>query len=125
MPSIAAETLARLRVCRDSGRQVPPDLVESAIGVIEGMVRADVLRERRDEMLRRAALLLPEQRPYAQAGQLFKEARAMDRVWHVLRTSPADDRPATIRACLRAARNFAPLPASQRHFYRILTAGRN
>lgn len=125
MASSAADTLARLRVCRDAGRAAPPDLVADAIEAIERSLHTEMLRGRRDELIRRAALLLPDAdaRPYTRAGLLLQEARTMNRTWNVLRTLPPESEPGTPRACLHAARIYAPLPESQRHFYRVLTRG--
>lgn len=125
MGASAVDTLARLRVCRDAACQVPPDLVIDAIAVIERSLHTETLRARRDELIRRAALLLPdtEARPYTRAGMLLQEARAMNRTWHILRAQPPQLDQCTPRACLHAARLCAPLPESQRHFYRVLASG--
>lgn len=117
----AVDTLARLRVCRDAGRSAPPDLIADAVDAIEGFLRTDTLRDRRDALIRRAALLLPDGRPYTRAGLLLQESRAMNRTWHILRQSPPEPVLATPRDCLHAARLIAPLPESQRHFYRVLS----
>lgn len=116
----AADTLARLRVCRDAARQVPPDLLHDAIVTMERFVHTGMMRQRRDALIRRAALLLPEGRPYTRAGLLLHEARTMNRTWHLLRDRLPDPEPASPRACLHAAQLLAPLPQSQRHFYRVI-----
>ncbi|TXH66599.1 MAG: hypothetical protein E6Q88_11685 [Lysobacteraceae bacterium] len=122
MASRAAETLARLRVCRDAGLPVLPELAADAIEVIEQFLYAAELRDRRDAMIRRAALLLPDPdaKPYTRAGLLLQEARAMNRTWNILRSKPPENELSTPRACLHAARLYAELPGSQRHFYRVL-----
>ena len=116
----AADTLARLRVCRDAGRHVPPDLLCDAIVVMERFVHTGMLRQQRDALIRRASLLLPEGRPYTRAGQLLQEARTMNRTWHILKERMPDPEPASPRACLHAAQLLEPLPESQRHFYRVI-----
>ncbi|GGA70671.1 hypothetical protein GCM10011521_05950 [Arenimonas soli] len=120
MPARAEDTLARLRVCRDANRGVPADLVSDTIEIIEALVESESLRARRDALIRRAALLLPADRPYAQAARLLEEQRTMNRTWHLLRGTQPSPTPDTPRACLHAAALYAPLPRSQRHFYRIL-----
>ncbi len=116
----AADTLARLRVCRDAGRHVPPDLLQDAIVVMERFVHTGMLRQQRDALIRRASMLLPGGRPYTRAGQLLQEARTMNRTWHILKERMPDREPASPRACLHAAQLLAPLPESQRHFYRVI-----
>lgn len=122
MTSLASDTLARLRVCRASGVPVPPDLHDDAIECIARITDATIMREKRDALIRRAALLLPAGPPHKKAAALAGEAKAMARTWHHLRARQPGDALDTPRACLHAAALRAPLPASQRQFYRVLRA---
>lgn len=117
-----ADTLARLRVCRDAGRALPADLIDDAIVHLERIEDAAVMRARRDALIRRAALLLPPGPPYQLATMLAREARALSRTWHVLQTREPKMPYQTVRDCLHAAALRASLPASQRQFYRVLQA---
>ena len=122
MATLAEKTLSRLRTCRYAGLQVAPDLLDDVIFVFESVTRAQRLREERDAMIRRAALLYPDARPWELAALLSDEAKRLHRV-RAPRQQPAshDVPPASVRACLQAAQFFHPLPASHRQFYRVLT----
>lgn len=120
MSSRASETLARLRVCRAAGLPVPPDLHDAAIECLERISDATILREQRDSLIRRAALLLPPQSKHQVAAALATESRAMYRTWHVLRAREPREPLNTTRDCLHAAALRAKLPQSQRQFYRVL-----
>lgn len=119
MTTLLANTLARLRVCRDAGLPVSHELLSDAAECLERVADADARRAQRDAMIRRAALLLPSAPVHTQAGALASEAKVMARTWHVLR-SRSPDSPETVRACLHAAGLHAKLPASKRQFDRIL-----
>ena len=116
MGESAATTLARLRVCRDAGVPVPPDLLDAAIMLAERLLSARERKQLRDRELRLAALILPANDAlWTKAGQLLKEARAMAR-----------RRPASIadpvRLHLHRADELGGLPSSQKQFLRILAA---
>lgn len=120
MGSITADTLARLRVCQAAGLPVPDDLLSDAVECLEKVTDAALLRARRDELIRRAALLLPDATPYQQAAALATEAKAMSRTWHLLCQQSPGQSLSTPRECLHAARLLAVLPTSHRQFYRLL-----
>lgn len=122
MGALVADTLARLRVCRDAGLSAPPDLRDAAIECLERYADAEQARAQRDSLIRRAALLLPPAAPYRNAGVLACEAKAMNRRWHELRTRPPQQPFGSLRDYLHAARLLSELPSSQRQFYRVLQA---
>ncbi|MFC3715593.1 hypothetical protein ACFONC_05460 [Luteimonas soli] len=122
MGTIVGDTLARLRVCRDSGLATPPELRDAAIECLERYADAEQVRAQRDTLIRRAALLLPPAAPYRTAGVLACEARAMNRRWHELRTKLPQQPFGSPRDYLHAARLLSELPTSQRQFYRVLLA---
>lgn len=122
MASQVADTVARLRVCRDAGVPVPPALRDDAIACLEDTIDAALLRTSRDDLIRRAALLLPFGTPHQKATALADEAQAMSRTWHLLRSRPPAVTFTTPRDCLHAAALRAKLPESQRQFYRVLRA---
>ena len=123
--SLIADTVARLRVCQAAGLPVTDDLLSDAVECLERVTDAALLRARRDELIRRAALLLPVAGPYQQAATLAGEAKAMARTWHLLRSTPPAVPLSTPRDCLHAARLLADLPESQRQFYRLLRIQHN
>lgn len=125
MGSTTADTLARLRVCKAAGLPVSQDLLNDAVECLERVTDAALFRAKRDELIRRAALLLPVAAPYHQAAALVGEAKAMARTWHLLRTLPPAKILTTPRDCLHAARLLAELPESQRQFYRVLRPRRH
>ncbi|AMU99417.1 hypothetical protein [Xanthomonas citri] len=115
-----ADTLARVRVCRDAGLPITDELRNDIVECLEQAAGASALRRQRDMLIRRAALLLPPAGAWRQAEALADEAQQLARVWHVMRNRPAACEPATPRACLHAAGLLAALPKSQRHFHRVL-----
>lgn len=121
MGSLIADTVARLRVCQAAGLPVSDELLNDAVECLERVTDAALLRAKRDELIRRAALLLPVATPYQKATALAGEAKAMDRTWHLLRSVPPAQPLSTPRECLHAARLLADLPESQRQFYRLLS----
>lgn len=123
LATLAANTLARLRVCRDAGQAIPSDLVADAITCLEAVADAAVLRVKRDELIRRASLLMPPAPPHRLAEVLAAEAKAMARTWPILRARQPREPYQAPRDCLHAAALLAPLPSSQRQFYRVLRAG--
>jgi hypothetical protein len=120
--SRVAETLARLRVCKAAGVPVPPDLRDEAIDCLERACDASLARQRRDELIRRAALLIPDTSAYRAAEALAAEAKVMARTWHILQARPAAEQLCTPRDCLHAAALLGRLPESARQFYRVLRA---
>lgn len=121
----AADALARLRVCRAAGLTIPLDLQEELLACLESQVSAGRLRQNRDALIRRAAMLLAPASDYQHAERLADEARQMMRTWSLLKTRPAEAEPTTPRACLHAASLQAPLPKSVRQYYRVLQALRD
>lgn len=119
-PRLAAVTLARTRACDAAGIVWPADLRMDVVQCLERIVDGTAQRKLRDELIRRAALLLPPMAPYSRAGLLAQEAKAMARTWHVRGAEAASDSPATPRECLHAAAQLAALPRSQRQFHRVL-----
>ena len=122
MQSGAADTLARLRVCLAAGRPPSPDLLADTIAQLAQFSDAADLRAKRDALIRRAALLLPDAPPHRKAAQLALEAKAMARTWHVLQSREPLPPYETPRECLHAAALRSRLPESQRQFYRVLQA---
>lgn len=122
MGSLIADTVARLRVCREAALPVPLDLLDDAMECLERVTDAALLRARRDEFIRRAALLVTEKSVFRKAAVLADEAKAMSRTWHLTKSHLPDGVPSTVRACLHAAAHQAELPFSQRQFYRVLCA---
>lgn len=122
MTSQRSELVARLRVCRDAGRAPSSELVGDVINFLEKQNDSALNRKKRDELIRRAALLFPLVSEYKRAENLTKEAKAMMRTWLILKIKPAPKEFASVRDCLHAAALHAELPNSQRHFYRILSA---
>lgn len=120
-PRLAATTLARIRTCDAAGIAWSADMRADVVRCLEGIVDTSEQRRLRDELIRRAALLLPPNAPYQQAGMLALEAKAMARTWHVRGQGRAPAAPATPRECLHAAAQLAQLPRSQRQFHRVLT----
>jgi hypothetical protein len=120
VPQLVTDTAARLRVCRDAGITAPPELLDDALQCLESIVDGATRRRWRDEMIRKAALLLPQPSSYARAGRLAQEAKALSRTWHLPSRREASDAPETAREWLVAAAAVADLPVSQRQFYRVL-----
>ncbi len=120
MESVSAATLARLRVCLAAGRAPSPALVADAIDCLEKISDAGAIRARRDALIRRAALLLPDARPHRKAFMLAQEAKAMARTWHLLQAREPDSAYGTPRDCLHAAALLSRLPESSRQFYRVI-----
>ena len=123
MRSFVAETLTRLRRCRDQGQPAPVDLCEDAIECLRRVNDAEVVRTERDALIRQAADLLPPAPPYRKAKMLLAEVRAMQRVWRVLVAQTPTYPPVTVRDALHAARLISELPDSERQFYRLLRDG--
>jgi hypothetical protein len=122
MASLNADTLARLRRCRDTSMPVSYELLEAAIECIKCVIDADVIRSERNELIRRAAQMLPPATTWRLAGRLVMEHKAMMRTWSVLEQRAPLEPYNTPRDCLHAARLFTELPASQRTFDRVLKA---
>lgn len=121
MRSRATETLARLRVCREARLQIPADLVDDAIDLIEQSCKVSALKVERDRLIRLAALLLPAGTgTWNQAKQLLKESNAMNRRRQTA-TQSVDDL-TTVQGCLKAAAKNRALPETDRQFYRILAS---
>lgn len=112
--------LARLRVFQDSGLPLPADLQDEIVACLEELAGSRTRRQRRDALIRRAAILLPPTGDWQRAGDLLAEAQQLARVWHLMRNRAPETEPATPRACLHAAGLVAALPKSQRQFHRIL-----
>jgi|GEM_PF-5334496 len=115
------EISKRLHVVRDAGIGATGELLDQAIAYIDADLDAGGKRQLRDGLIRRAALMLDAQSPYAKAGVLAIEAKALAR----RREFAQDDSPAgsPVRALLREAGRFGELPASRRHYYRVLVRG--
>lgn len=122
MTSHLATTLARLRVCRAAGVAISPELRDEVIECLERLADASLARARRDELIRRAALLIPDASAYSRASRLAAEAKVMARTWHILQSRPAAEQLDTPRDCLHAAALLSRLPESARQFYRVLQA---
>lgn len=120
MRALVSDTVARLRVCRDAQVPVPEDLLHDAVECLEKISVAADQRARRDQLIRRAALLFPGSSNYQAAACLAAEARAMSRVWKQLSKRLPPEPPQTARDYLHSAGLFAELPISQRQFYRVL-----
>lgn len=115
----ASDTLARLRVCREARIQIPDDLVNDAIEIIEQSCKASALKSERDRLIRLAAVLLPSgSSAWNQARQLLKEAGAMNRRRPIAAQGGEDL--TTVQGCLRAASKIRALPETDRQFYRII-----
>ena len=111
-----ADTLARMRTCRAAGLPVPPDLADAVITLLEGLLSARERKRLRDRELRLAAMLLPaNDSPWAKAGHLLKETRALARM-----RRPTAGHP--IRTHLQEAAKLGELPTCQKQFVRILAA---
>lgn len=120
VPQLVTDTAARLRVCLVAGISASPELLGDALQCLDAIVDSAERRRRRDEMIRKAALLLPQSSPYARAGRLVEEAKALARTRHLSSMREPARAPATPREWLVAAAAVADLPGSQRHFYRVL-----
>lgn len=122
MPSQLSEIVARLRVCRDAGRAPSSELLGDILDFLEKQNDSALNRKKRDELIRRAALLFPAVSEYKQAENLVKEAKAMIRTWPILKIKPAPKEFNSARDYLHAAALHADLPQSHRQFYRVLTS---
>lgn len=120
-PRLSAITLARIRTLNAAGIAWPADLRADVERCLEGQADDAAQRKLRDELIRRAALLLPPAASFGRAGMLAQEAKALARTWRTRGAQRAPDTPATPRECLHAAAQLAELPRSQRQFYRVLT----
>jgi hypothetical protein len=120
--SHVATTLARLRVCKAAGVAISPELRDEVIVCLERVADASLARRRRDELIRRAALMIPGDSPYFRASRLAEEAKVMARTWHILQGRQASEQLHTPRDCLHAAALLCKLPKSARQFYRVLQA---
>lgn len=118
---LTTDTLARVRACIGAHLPASPDLMADIEQCLGEVVGAAALKGRRDMLIRRAALLLPPAEPYAQAGALAREAKALARTWGASGCRRVVDEPTTPRECLQAAAQLAGLPESQRQFHRVLT----
>lgn len=111
------DTLARLRVVVAAGKSAPPDLARDALAVLEPFADVEDRRFARDEHIRRAARLI-DGSAWARADVLKKEAAAIARIWHRLRTVQPEG--VTLRGELHAAALRYELPSTQRGFYNII-----
>lgn len=118
-------TLARLRVCRDARQSVAEDLLTDAIECLEAIASADELRHRRDEYIRRAALLTSAPSVTKKAESLVTEANALARRRNAGAAVVADREPNTVVECLAMASAFYTLPTSWRQMVRVLQESAN
>ncbi len=116
MGNRTADTLARMRTCRDAGLPVPHDLADAVISLLELLLTASERRKMRNRELRLAALLLPaNDPPWTKAGHLLKEARVMAR-------SHLEPETGTVRMHLKRAARLGELPNCRKQLVRILAA---
>ena len=122
MKSLAATCLTRLRECRDTGRPIPADVIDSTIEALGRVVTCDVLRMQRDLLIRNAGALLAPAPVACKARQLVRESTRLRRAWRVTQHLLPSNPPTTPRDALHAALLIAELPESTRQFTRILQA---
>lgn len=120
-----SDTLARLRVCRDARQPVAADLLADAVECLEAVSSAEMSRLRRDQYIRRAALMTGAPSMGRQAECLATEVAALPRRRGAAAVAAAGAEPATVAECLAMASAFCPLPESSRHILRILKESAN
>lgn len=123
-----SRTLARLRVCRDARQLVADDLLADAVECLEAVASADELRQRRDLLIRRAALLTQAASVGRRAEMLAKEVSALPRRRGAAACAVVADvgaEPETVSACLAMASAFYTLPSSSRQILRVLQESAN
>lgn len=108
-----------------AGLPASPDLMADIETCLESLAGASTRKKRRDELIRLAVLMLPQAEPYAQAGMLAREAKALARTWNTSGCRHVVEAPTTPREYLQAAAQIAELPGSQRQFHRLLTKPRH
>lgn len=116
MASEIVDALSRLRVCRAAALPIPEDLQDELILCLESVAGAAARRAERDQLIRRAALLLPESSQWGRAERLAREAKALARTRAVAGGSGS----VTARTVLQEASAHAALPGTARQFYRLL-----
>ena len=118
LDSFASERLvARVRVVVDAGLPMPADLARAVLVELESTQDARDRRLRRDQHIRRAALLIDSSQ-WARASALAKEALALDGVWSRLQHAVPEQM--TVRGELHAAKLQHRLPSTARQFYSII-----
>lgn len=118
--SLLSETVARLRVCRAAGIHASPELVALALVCLENVADAEVLRAKRDELLRLAGRMVDGPSNWARAATLEVELKRLRRSRGLLSQQPGP--PFTPRACLHRAMLLSDVPGSRRQLYRIIAA---
>lgn len=118
-------TLARLRVCRDARQPVADDLLADAVECLEAVASADELRLRRDQWIRRAALLTQAVPVGRQAELLAAEVSALPRRRSAAASAAVGAEPGTVSECLVMASAFYTLPGSSRQILRVLQESAN
>lgn len=94
----------------------PDDLRAGLVALLDGWLSRKVATRLRDREVRVAAMLLPaNDSTWATAGELLREANALQRA-----IRPETD--SAVRAALRRAADHARLPGSRKQFARILAA---
>lgn len=117
-----SDTIAQLRVCQAAGIAVPDDVLEDAIAELGRSANAHALKRQRDDLIRRAALLLPATEPWQRAEELARLAKLVQRVRAAIPAGEIAGEPVTPRACIEAAAKLGRLPGTARHYYRLLTS---
>lgn len=120
MTPFAALCLRRLRDCRQTGRPVPPQVIDDTIEALSRVVNSAWIRQKRDELICQAGTLLPDASIASKAKALAREAAAMQRAWTALQGKQPAVPALTPRDALHAARLIADLPESARQYMRIL-----
>lgn len=115
--SVDPETLARLRVVVAAGKSASPDLTRAALVALERTADLEERRWRRDEHIRRAALLI-DGSSWTRAVALAKEARTIAGIWNRLHTTQPETM--TVRGELHTAMLLHKLPGSARQFHNII-----
>lgn len=115
----ALEAIARLRVCYEAGVSPSPDVIEPILAHFAAADRAAQCRIERDAGIRAAAALL-DGATWGRAQTLRKEGALLNLQWQDVQHQPPLR--GTVRGELHRARLFAPLPASDRQYLRILQA---